>query len=373
MEQANLKLVTQLRHELHAQPELSYEETWTKHHLIHFLKTHTKNIEIMDQGKYFYAVYRAGENRKNIAFRADIDALPIPETIDLPYASQNPGVAHKCGHDGHSASLAGFALEVDQKGAQHNIFFLFQHAEETAQGAIEAVEMISKEKIDEIYGYHNMPGLPLKSVNVIDGTAHFASKGMSIEMEGYPAHASEPENGINPAYAIAKIIEAIPQYTAKEKNEGLVLCTIIQIDVGSENYGISAHEGKLRMTIRAEKEVELERLQKNIESLAARLAEEQGMKVTFTYHDIFPETANHKECSDIVRQVCREKELSLLELPKPYRASEDFGHYLKLAKGSFFFVGMGEDAPTLHTLHYDFRDEIIETVVEVYKGISGTL
>lgn len=372
MEQANLRLATQLRHELHAFPELSYEEVWTKQHLISFLRKHTTKLDIIDKGKYFYAVYRAGENQKNIAFRADIDALPIPETIDLPYASQNPGVAHKCGHDGHSAALAAFALEVDQKGAEHNTFFLFQHAEETAQGAIEATEMILEEKIDEIYGYHNMPGLPLKSVNVIDGTAHFASKGMSIELEGHPAHASEPENGINPSYTIAKIIDSIPHYTSQEINEGLVLCTIIQIDAGSENYGISAHKGILRMTIRAEKEMELDQLQNNIEELATHLAAVQNLKVNFAYHDVFPETANHAECSDVIRRVCKEKQLPLLELPNPYRASEDFGHYLKFAKGSFFYVGIGEDAPALHTFHYDFRDEIIETVVEVYKGISNT-
>ncbi|HWL12330.1 MAG TPA: amidohydrolase [Ureibacillus sp.] len=373
MEKENLKLVTDLRHELHTHPELSYEEVWTRQRLIDFLKEHTSNLEIIDEGKkYFYAAYRAGEGKKNIAFRADFDALPIPETIDLPWASTISGVAHKCGHDGHSSALAGFALEVDQKGADHNIFFLFQHAEETGQGAIEAQEILKKESIDEIYGYHNMPGIPLKTVSIIDGTAHFASRGMSIEMVGFPSHASEPENGVNPSYAIAKIIDAIPEFTSKETNAGLVLCTIIQIDVGSENYGIAAHSGALKMTIRAEKEVELDRLQNNLERLAKQLGEEQGIQVSFTYNDLFPETANDKECSDIVRKVCSEKGLPWQELPQPYRASEDFGEYLKQVKGSYFYVGSGEQHPALHTFYYDFPDDIIETVVEVYKGIAGT-
>lgn len=373
MEKKNLQLVTDLRRELHTHPELSYKEVWTRQRLIDFLKKHTNNLEIIDEGKkYFYAAYRAGEEKKNIAFRADFDALPIPETIDLPWASTIPGVAHKCGHDGHSSSLAGFALEVDQKGADQNIFFLFQHAEETAQGAIEAQEIIKKEQIDEIYGFHNMPGIPLKTVSVIDGTAHFASRGMSIEMVGFPSHASEPERGVNPAYAIAKIIDALPKFTSPENNEGLVLCTVIQIDVGSENYGIAASSGALKMTIRAEKEAELDRLQKNLENLAMQLGEEQGIKVSFIYNDIFPETVNAKECSDTVRNVCRQKGLAWQEHPQPYRASEDFGEYLKQVKGSYFFVGSGENHPGLHTLHYDFPDEIIETVVEVYKGIAGT-
>ncbi|QCR34245.1 M20 family metallopeptidase [Lysinibacillus sp. SGAir0095] len=373
MEKENLQLVTDLRHELHTHPELSYGEVWTRQRLINFLKEHTPNLEIIDEGKkYFYAAYRAGEGKKNIAFRADFDALPIPETIDIPWGSTIPGVAHKCGHDGHSSSLAGFALEVDQKGADHNIFFLFQHAEETAQGAIEAQEILQKEKIDEIYGFHNMPGIPLKTVSIIDGTAHFASRGMSIKMIGLPSHASEPEKGINPSYAIAKIIGAIPKFTSSENNEGLVLCTIIQIDVGSENYGIAAHSGALKMTIRAEIEDELNQLQKKLEDFAKQLGEAQGIKVSFQYNDIFPETVNTKECSDIVRNVCTKKRLAWEELPKPYRASEDFGEYLKQVKGSYFYVGSGENHPGLHTLDYDFPDEIIETVVEVYKGISGT-
>ncbi|KGR91917.1 amidohydrolase [Ureibacillus massiliensis 4400831 = CIP 108448 = CCUG 49529] len=371
MEKKNLDLAIQLRHELHVHPELSYQEVWTKQHLIDFLKSHTSNLDIVDKGKYFYAIYRVGDDRPNIAFRADFDALPIPETIELPWGSQFPGIAHKCGHDGHSATLAGFALEVDQKGADNNIFFLFQHAEETGQGAYEAQEFIDDEKIDEIFGYHNMSGLQEGVVGVIDGTAHCASRGMSIKMIGSPSHASEPENGINPAYTISKVIDSIPQFTSAENNEGLVLCTIIQIDVGSENYGISAHEGTLRMTIRAEKEEELNQLQQNIEGLANKLCEEQGIKVSFTYHDEFPETVNHKESSDKIRGICKEKNLPLFELSKAYRPSEDYGYYLKKTKGAYCFIGNGEQYPALHTYEYDFRDENIEIGVELFKGLAG--
>ena len=210
MDLKNLELAKQLRHELHQHPEISNEEVWTKQHLLNFLKKHTE-LEIVDRGLWFYAIYRAGEDKKNIAFRADFDALPMPEVIDLPHASKNPGVSHKCGHDGHAASLAGFALEVDQKGADKNIFFLFQHAEETGDGAIQCATFIKEHNIEEIFAFHNMSGMAFNSINVIDGTAHCASKGMTIHMEGSPAHASQPENGVNPSFAIAKIIDAIPE------------------------------------------------------------------------------------------------------------------------------------------------------------------
>jgi len=132
----NLDKVIALRKELHQNPEPSNQEVWTKNRLMEFVKENTR-LEIVDGGKFFYAVYHAGEDRRNIAFRADFDAIPMDEGIELPHGSRNPGFSHKCGHDGHSASLAGFALEVDQKGAEENVFLIFQHAEETGDGGSE--------------------------------------------------------------------------------------------------------------------------------------------------------------------------------------------------------------------------------------------
>lgn len=369
MENKNLELAKQLRHELHQHPELSNKEAWTKQHLIDFLKKHTK-LEIVDNGLWFYAIYHTGEDKTNIAFRADFDAIHMEETINIPHASKFPGVAHKCGHDGHAASLAGFALEIDQKGANKNIFFLFQHAEETGDGGAICSTFIEENNIEEIFAFHNMSGMPYKSINVIDGTAHYASKGMTIHMEGSPAHASEPEKGINPAFAIAEIISTIPDLTSSQSNKGIALCTVIQVDIGEKAFGVSASKGDLLLTIRAQYETELNKMQKNLEDLSVIQAEKYGLKVSFSYTDSFPETTNHKESSDKIRQVCKSKKFQLVELQEAYRASEDFGHYLKETKGAIFYIGNGEDYPPIHTFEYDFRDEIIETAVEVFKGLS---
>jgi len=364
----NLALVTALRRELHQYPEPSNEEVWTKTRLIDFLKAHT-NLEIVDRGKWFYAFYRAGEGKRNIAFRADFDAILLHEKSDLPHVSRNPGVSHKCGHDGHSASLAGFALEIDQGGADQNVYFLFQHAEETGDGAAEAAVFIKENRIDEIFAYHNMSGLPEKSISVKDGTAQFASRGMVIHMEGTPTHASMPEYGNNPAFAIAQVISAIPEYTAEENNKGLVLCTVIQVDVGERAFGVAASKGELLLTIRAEFEEELDLLQQNLENLALQKGKADGIEVSFSYHDVFPVTANHRESSDKIRQVCREKGFQVLEMDEGIRGSEDFGHYLKETKGAICYIGNGEEYPQVHTNEYDFPDSIIETAVELFKGL----
>ncbi len=266
LKQENLELVKKLRHELHQNPEPSNYEEWTKQHLINFLKKHT-SLEIVDRGLWFYAIYRAGEDKKNIAFRADFDAIPMDESLDIPHASKNPGVAHKCGHDGHSASLAGFALEIDQNGADKNIFFLFQHAEETGDGAAQCATFIKENNIEEIFAYHNRRRRFKNSISIIDGTTNFASRGMTIHMEGVPTHASQPEFGINPAYAIAKVIDAIPEYTYKKNNKGIVLSTVIQVDIGERAFGIAASKGDLLLTIRAQFEEELNELQRNLRIL----------------------------------------------------------------------------------------------------------
>ncbi|MFF2754979.1 M20 family metallopeptidase [Psychrobacillus sp. NPDC058041] len=369
MEIKNLELVKQLRHELHQHPEISNHETWTKQYLIDFLKTHTK-LEIVDNEQWFYAIYHAGKDKKNIAFRADFDALPMPELIDIPHASKFPGVSHKCGHDGHSASLAGFALEIDQNGADKNIFFLFQHAEETGDGALQCVSFIKENNIEEIFAYHNMSGMAYKSVNIIDGTTQCASKGMTIHMEGAPAHASQPEDGVNPAFAIARVIDAIPDFISPESNDGIVLCTVVQVDIGERAFGLAASKGNLLLTIRALYEAELDKLQKNLEDFACFQAEKYGLKVSFTYNDTFPETVNHKGSADKIRTVCENKGFQLVEMTQAFRASEDYGHYLKQTKGAMCYIGNGENYPHVHTYEYDFRDEIIETAVELFKGLA---
>jgi len=369
MKDKNFKLAVKLRHELHENPEVSNEEKWTKNHLLEFLKENTK-LEIVDKGKWFYAVYRTEVGKKNIAFRADFDAVAMDEGIDIPYASKKEGVAHKCGHDGHSATLAAFAMEIDEDGSDNNIFFLFQHAEESGDGADKAKELIIEENIDEIFAYHNMSGMEYKSVNIIDYSAQYASKGMNIYLKGLPSHASEPEKGINPSYAVAKIISEIPDFTLEKNNEGNVLCTIVQVDLGKKAYGISASKGVLRLTIRAELEKELDKLQQKLEEFSIKVAEDYGLKVEFTYNDIFPETYNHKESNNKIRKACKAKEFKLNEIKEAFRGSEDFGHYTKLTKGAICYIGNGENHPNLHSHNYDFIDEIIEVGVDLFKELS---
>lgn len=371
MKAENLKKAVELRRAIHQNPDLSNEERPTLERVIRFLSENTRNLEIVDKRHYVYAVYRAADPKKpSIGFRADCDAIKVYDDIDKPYKSLKEGVGHKCGHDGHTAALCGFAMEIDQEGAERDVYFLIQPAEENGSGAITCTGFVTDNQIAEVYAFHDHPGAPKNSVTVRDGLMNCASKGMTITMTGSPAHASEPENGRNPSFAIARTVLATEQITAPENYKGLVMATIVQIDVGEkEAFGVAASRGKLLMTIRGAIESEMDELQEKLEAEALKNAAEYGLECTFSYCDAFPETISHPESNEKIRRVAAKLGYPVIEMPQALRGSEDFGHFTKLAKGASFFLGMGMEAPELHTSHFDFDDDLIESATEIFKGL----
>lgn len=369
MEEKNLELVTQLRRELHQHPELAHNEKWTKQRLINFLKEHT-GLEIVDRDACFYAVYRAGEGKRNVGFRADFDAVPMEDAIDKPYKSQNPGAGHKCGHDGHSAILCGLAMEVEQMRPDCNVYFFFQHAEEVGGGGEYSAAIIPELSIDEIFAYHNMGGFEGHVVYLRDGVLNCASKGMTLILTGEQTHASTPELGKNPVFALARIIDRLPAVYEPSRYKGVILCTIVQVDLGQRAFGMSASKGVMRMTVRGEYEEELEQMIKEIEDVTAEECAKDGILWESAFVDTnFPENRNHKESADKIRAAAARLGLKINELPEPMRGSEDFGFHTKLTKGAMFFYGNGIDTPSVHSSGYDFPDEQIPEVVEIFKAL----
>ena len=371
MKKENYELIKNLRHELHAHPELSYHEDWTKKRLMDFLREHTA-LELHDGGKYFYAVYRSAHKdaaKKAVAFRADFDALPIEDEIDAPWRSCVPGVGHKCGHDGHASALCGLGLELADLDPDRDVYMVFQHAEETGQGAAEACRFIKENPdIGEIFAFHNQTGEEEGKILIPASVSNCASKGTSVFMKGKPTHASLPEFGVNPVFALAKVVDALPEIAAPEAYEGLVLCTVVQLDVGDYAFGTAASSGVLRMTIRAEIEAEMDALQARIEETARAEAAKYGLELRFEFEDEFPETRNDPACVEKVYQAAAKLGYEAGEQPIS-RGSEDFGHYLKLIPGAIFFIGNGKDRPSFHTSGYDFNDAILENAVETFKAL----
>ena len=185
MEEENLKKIIDLRHDLHRLAELSMHETNTKRRLMQFIRENT-DFTVHDCGLWFWCRKDPEEEtgRTPVAFRADMDALPMDEQLDIPYASETPGVSHKCGHDGHSAALAGLALELSGVKLMRPVVLIFQHAEEIGAGGKVCAQLISDLRIGEAYAFHNLSGYPQGSVVLRRGLTQPASKGLTVHFAG---------------------------------------------------------------------------------------------------------------------------------------------------------------------------------------------
>ena len=366
MEAHNLKKIVALRHELHAHPELSGREEWTRGRLMDFLRENT-SLAVTDRGGGVCAA-RRGTGR-GIAFRADMDALPMPEAIALAHASRCDGVSHKCGHDGHCAALCGLALELETLPPGRPVLLIFQSAEETGAGGEGCASLLGEEDISEVYAFHNLSGYPEGSVIVRDGCSQCASEGMMIRLTGRPCHASEPEKGLNPSSAIAAIIHRAEELSARPRR-GMMLCTVVHVRVGSPDFGISPGEGEVFVTLRAEEEAEMMELEADLREFAAALASRQGLEADVKLRDVFPETRNSARCVARIREAARRLGRNVIEMERPWRASEDFGWYTKRCPGAIFYIGNGEGYPALHTPEYDFNDRILETAADMFRALA---
>jgi len=306
-------------------------------------------------------------------FRAELDALPIAEQSNLSYSSVNDGVAHSCGHDGHMAIIAGLAQKIAARRPEKGrVVFLFQPAEEVEQGALDVINHpdFSKIKPDYIFALHNIPGVEKHKILVKEGSFSAASKGLTIKLIGRTSHAAEPENGINPADAISKIIKELHLLRSnKNPFKDLALLTIIHVQLGEIAFGTSPGYAEIRVTLRAFENKDMELLTAKTEQIIDEIASEENLKYELEYSEVFPATVNDKECVELLLESARENQLSIHEIEKPFKWSEDFGYYAEKYKAGFFGVGAGINQPALHNPDYNFPDEIIETGINIFFTI----
>ena len=349
-----LHAIVQLRHALHACPERYGQEERTKAILMDFLRQHT-TLELHPCGDGFYAAHREqNPSKPALALRADYDALAMPDGT----------AAHLCGHDGHAAALCGAALLTEGKTFHRNIFFLFQPAEETGRGAAGCTELFELESVDEIYGAHNLPGIPLGGVITRPGTFACASRGVTLCFTGKPAHAAYPEDGISPALAVGKLLCELPVIAAQKQYSGMTLCTVIGTRMGEKAFGSAAADAEVWLTLRAESDHDLTALHDRILQRSQALAEEYSLTCSFEVQDVFPATQNTPSCAQKVLTLCGGEVLST-----PMRWSEDFGHYLNRCPGAFFGIGAGEHHPPLHTEHYEYPDKLLKPTAAAFLAL----
>lgn len=371
-----MKDLIALRRKLHAFPELSGRETETSDTIARFLLMCNPDHIIRNVGGHgVLAVFDSRRNGINVLFRADIDALPIHEHSFIEYNSMHPGVSHKCGHDGHTAILAGFAEYLKSNRPESGkLYLLFQPAEETGEGAFKAITELDFNDLDYAFALHNLPGYELNSIIIKEGTFASASRGMIITLTGRSSHASEPEKGISPANALASLIQVLPRLAGRDQlYPEYSMVTIVHATIGGPAFGTSPGEAMLMATLRGSSDDRIKELDGRIRTQVSELAAANNLSFNISYSDEFPATVNDKDAIEVIRTAAFSSGHQIQMLNEPFRWSEDFGHFSKVCKSALFGLGAGISHLPLHNAEYDFPDEIIASGVEIWKAIYKQL
>ena len=365
----------QLRQELHKYPEVSGNEKETTKRVLDFLLKYKPNEVITNLGgNGILAIYKGNETGKSVLFRCELDALPIQEINTFKYKSSIDGVSHKCGHDGHMAISCGLAKMLHENPLEKGtVMLLFQPAEEDGSGAkaVMADSKFKNIKPDFAFALHNLPGFPLHQIIVKENAFTCAVNSIIIQLEGKTSHAGEPENGINPALAIAEIIQVFnSKIQAVLSAENYCLITPIHINMGEKAYGISAGYGEVHFTVRSDSNAFMQKTENDLENIVSKIAEKYNLKVNMQWTEKFQANENNKEAVNYIRKLAAKLELSVLEKELPFTFGEDFGLITQHFKGAMFGLGSGESTPSLHNPDYDFPDEIMQTGVSLFYQIT---
>jgi len=374
MNQQTLQHLIQYRKELHRHPEISGNEEQTASRILQWIKQYKPDEIISGIGGHgLAAVFRSGNKRPTVMFRAELDALPLKETNQFGHRSLAPQTAHLCGHDGHMTFLLGLAESLySHKPERGAAVLLFQPAEETGTGAEKVLNDPNFEKIrpDYVFAIHNLPGFPLHQVIVSDQHFAAASTGMIIRLRGRTSHAAEPEKGRSPAMAVARIIEKLQELPAKMKNlKRFALLTIIHVKIGDVAFGTTPGDALVMATLRAFENDDLKNLSAEAGNQAALIARNEELESEITYTESFPATINHPDAVAVVRNAAGRLGSDIYKIPEPFRWTEDFGHFTSHFKGALIGLGSGKKHPALHNPDYDFPDNLIPTGVGLFREI----
>jgi len=370
----NTQLQT-LRRTLHQKAELSGEESQTADILRNWLVPLEPDSIIEGLGGHGLAfVFNGEQPGKTVLLRAELDALPIPETNSFSYRSKDPLVAHKCGHDGHMAMLAGVGAALARnKPKRGSCILLFQPAEETGEGAkrVLADERLRTLAPDYAFGIHNIPGEPLGSVVYCQGQTNLASVGMVVRLRGKTSHAAYPGDGHSPVRAINELLSSIIRISdsEREREESQTVLTVSHLSVGTENLGIAPGEGTLMLVLRAGSDEQLQALSSQLEQAVVDSAERHHLRHDISFEERFRANHSAEQAVAIVKQALKEKNIPHRLAPKPFRWSDDFSEFAHLYPAAFLGLGSGVSCPQLHNPDYDFPDALLEHGVQLLLGI----
>jgi hippurate hydrolase len=353
--------MTAWRHDLHAHPEFGFEERRTAAFVAAKLREFGLDVAEGIGGTGVVGTLKRGSGNRSIGLRADMDALRITEQGQAAYRSQTPGTMHACGHDGHTAMLLGAAkLLVEEGGFDGTVRFLFQPAEEWGKGALAMLDdgLMQRFPFEEIYGLHNMPGLPVGEFETRAGPVMSAEDNFEIVLKGLGGHAARPQAGnevLVAACALVTNLQTIVSRRLSPADIAVVSVTELITD-GTRNAlpGLARILGDAR-SFRPEVSAEIERQMRGI-SQGTALAYNVAAEVNYSreFVPLINDAALVDEAMAAARTVLGEDRARIAS--EPMTASEDFARFLEHVPGCFVFMGNGERSAPLHNPNFDFND-----------------
>ncbi|HKL03031.1 MAG TPA: M20 family metallopeptidase [Cryomorphaceae bacterium] len=359
--------INELRERLHQFPELSEMEGKTADFIARFFTE--LNYEIKREiGFHGLIASKKFGSGKTIAFRAELDALPINEETDKPYKSQNEGVSHSCGHDGHMATLLNLAMRFEsEKDLSGKVVFIFQSAEENGQGAEQMIqhEEIKNLDVAHCFSLHNIPGEAMGSVIYKKGSFSCASVGIDLKIKGKSSHAAHPEFGINALTIASDALRKIQKIHSKYPEDEFTMITPIALKSGKRAFGTVPSDATLLVTIRAEKSEILEGMMNSVREIVDKLQADYKAKLKLSFKEYFPDTVNFDD-EGMLKDICVENNTQYVEMSRPFPWSEDFGFFRKCFPILMFGLGSGQSQPHLHAANFDFPNELIEKGSDIF-------
>ena len=358
--------ITAWRRDFHEHPELLYDVHRTAGKVEELLKSFGCDEVVSGIGKTGVVGIIKGNkdsSGKVIGLRADMDALPIHEQTDKPYASKTPGKMHACGHDGHTAMLLGAAKYLaETRNFDGTVAVIFQPAEEGGAGGKAMVDdgMMDRFGIQEVFGMHNFPGIPVGEFAIREGGIMAAADMWNIKVVGVDSHAAMPHKSVDPIVVASHIVLALQSIVARNVDpvqSAVVSTTIIN---GGSAHNIIPMNVELAGTVRAlDPDVRLQVKQRLI-SIAETVAAGFGAKAEVDYRDGYPVTMNAADQTAFATEVAKKLvgEERVDGNTEPSLGGEDFSFMSNARPGAFIFVGNGDTAG-LHQDQYDFDDDII--------------
>ncbi len=370
--------ITAWRRDMHEHPELLYEVHRTAGLVEDKLKEFGVDEVATGIGRTGVVGVIKGrtDSGRVIGLRADMDALPIHEMTNRDYASKTDGVMHACGHDGHTAMLLGAAKYLaETRNFDGTAVIIFQPAEEGGAGGKAMVDdgLIENFKIDEIYGMHNMPGIPAGEFAIRKGAMMAATDTFSIEIEGKGAHAAMPHNGIDPILVGANMVQALQSIASRTIDPlGSVVVSVTTFH-GGDAFNVIPQTVKLTGTVRTLSADIRDIAEKRLREIVENTAAVYGAQAKVHYDRGYPTTDNHSKQTDFAVEVAREVVGHDRVEPNtpPLMGGEDFSFMLNACPGAYIFVGQGDTAGVHHP-EYDFNDEIIPIGCSYWAKIVET-